>query len=163
MSAVLQFLSTVGDGTGTINGASDSSTVAVELKLLPATKTEVRISHLTAFVEDNAALKGDTFGTAALTNGIRIRVLDANNVTIRDLTACLLVKRLGDFLALGASVTTDTAGTNKYGAYRLQFDAPVILNGNNIYRLAVSLHDDLSNLVLLTFLAEGTVKGQLTA
>ena len=163
MALLRQFLSTEGDGSGTVSGASDFSSVAGELFIQPASKQEHRIEQLIVFIEDNAALLGDTFGSAALTNGIRIRVLDDEDAATLDITGGLAVKRIADFLSLGARVTGDSSGTNKYAAYILDFPQPVVLNGNTPTRLAVTLNDDLSNLVLLKFMALGIKRGMLVA
>ncbi len=119
------------------------------------------------FIEDNAALKSDVFGAAALTNGIRIRVLNGSDVSLLDVDAGVPIKRLADLMALGAEQLVDStiaaAGTNKYAAYVLKFENPVVLNGSTPSRLAVTLNDDLSNLVILKFLALGIKRGQIVA
>lgn len=167
MALLRQFASTAGDGSGTVTGASNSSSAAIELSVLPAARQEYRIDSIVVFVEDNAALAADKFGSAALTNGIRIRVLDEDNVSLLNIDAGVPIKRLADLMALGAEQMVDStiaaAGSNKYAAYVLKFPQPVVLNGNTTSRLAITLNDDLSNLVLLKFLALGIKRGQLVA
>lgn len=167
MALLRQFASTVGDGSGTVNGASDSSAAAVELAVTPAAGQEYRIDRLIVFVEDNAALVGDVFGGAALTNGIRLQVLNDDDVSLLDIDAGVPIKRFGDLMALGAEQLNDptqaAAGTNKYGAFQLRFEHPVVLNGNTPSRLAVTLNDNLSGLVLLKVLALGIKRGQVAA
>jgi hypothetical protein len=167
MALLRQFASTAGDGTGTSTGASDSSVTPVELAVTPAAGQEYRIDRIVVLVEDNAALKADVFGAAALTNGIRIQVLNEDDVSLLNIDAGVPIKRLADLMALGAAQLVDStiaaAGTNKYAAYVLDFPQPVVLNGNTPSRLAVTLNDDLSGLVLLKFLAVGIKRGQLVA
>src|SRR5262245_37456669 len=133
MALLRQLASTVGDGTGTTNGASNSSSVAVELAVTPAARVEYRISKLVIFVEDNAALVGDKFGASALTNGIRIQVKQSTTV-LKNIDAGVPIKRIADLLALGGRQEVDAvqaaAGTNKYAAYVLDFESPIVLNGN---------------------------------
>lgn len=163
MALLRQLLSTAGDGTGTTDGGSNSSVTPVELSCLPAASQEYRVDSLVVLIEDNAALLGDVFGSAALTNGIRIRVLNGDDVTLLNVDAGVPIKRLGDLLALGATVEADASGTNKFAAYTLHFPQPVVLNGNTPSRLAVTLNDDLSNLVTLQFMALGIKRGQVAA
>lgn len=168
MALLRQFASSNGDGTGTVTGASDSSMAALELSVVPAAKQEYRIDRIVVFVEDNAALLGDVFGSAALTNGIRIQVLNGDDVSLLNVDAGVPIKRLADLWALGASQPNDptqaAAGTNKYGAFVLDFpSSPIVLNGNTPSRLAVTLNDNLSNLVLLKFLVLGIKRGQPVA
>jgi len=163
MALLRQFLSTVGDGTGTLNGASDASSVNVNLKLLPAAQREYRVDSLTIFVEDNAALVGDAFAGATMTNGIRIQVLNGSDVETLAVDGGLAIKRLADFLQIGALQSGDgtqlAAGTTKFAVYKLTFSSPVVLNGNTPTRLNVLLRDNLSTAVTLKFLAEGIVRG----
>lgn len=167
MALLRQFLSTVGDGSGTVNGASDASSVNVNLKLLPAARQEYRVEQLVVFIEDNAALVGDAFGGATMTNGIRIQVMNGSDVSVLDVDGGLLIKRLADFLQLGATQEVDAvqaaAGTNKFAAYTLTFSNPLVLNGNTPTRLNVLLRDNLSTMVSLKFLALGIRRGQLVA
>lgn len=167
MALLRQFASTAGDGTGTVSGASDSSTVALELFVLPASHQEYRIDRIVVFVEDNAALVADKFGAAALTNGIRIQVLNDDDVSLLNIDCGVAIKRLADLMALGARQEVDAViaagGTNKYAAFSLDFPLPVVLNGNTPARLAITFNDDLSNLVLLKVLALGLKRGQLVA
>jgi hypothetical protein len=166
MALLRQFASTAGDGSGTVTGASDSSVTPVELSVLPAAAQEYRIDSIVVFVEDNAALLGDVFGSAALTNGIRIQVKQDTTVLL-NIDAGVPIKRLGDLMALGAEQLADptqaAAGTNKYAAFILRFPSPVVLNGNTPSRLAITFNDNLSNLVLVKVLALGIKRGQLTA
>jgi len=167
MALLRQFASTVGDGTGTVTGASDSSSVAVKLKVSPAAGQTYKIDRIIVLVEDNAALKYDTFGTAALTNGIRIQVLDDDDVSLLNIDAGAPIKRLGDLAGLGGEQIVDStqaaAGTNKFAVFILRFPDGITLNGDTPSRLEVKFNDDLSNLVLVKVLALGTKRGQLTA
>jgi len=167
MALLAQFLSTVGDGTGTVTGASDSSSVAVNLKLLPAAGVEYRVDRLVIQVEDNAALKYDQFGAAALTNGIRIQVLDGNDVVLKNIDAGAPIKRLADLAGLGGEQMVDAvqaaAGTNKYAVFVMRFPNPIVLNGSTPSRLNVKFNDNMSDLVLVKVLALGISRGQATA
>src|SRR4026208_1215900 len=91
MALVRQFLSTVGDGTGTVNAAVDGSSVAANYKIVPASGREYRIDSLTVFLEDNAALLGDAFAGATMTNGIRIQVLNGDDVATLNVDAGLAI------------------------------------------------------------------------
>jgi hypothetical protein len=167
MALLRQFLSTVGDGTGTVNGAADGSSVAVNLKIVPASGVEYRLESLTVLLEDNAALVGDAFAGATMTNGIRIQVLNGDDVATLNVDAGLAIKRIADFLQLGFVQSGDStqlaAGTNKFAAYKLTFASPVVLNGSTPTRLNVKIQDNLSGAVLLKVLAEGISRGQVTA
>lgn len=168
MAILRQFASTAGDGTGTVNGASDSSAVAVELSVLPAAAQEYKIEQLVFFVEDNTALAADKVGANALTNGIRLQVLDSDDAVVLNIDAGVPIKRLGDLMALGARQQVDStiaaAGATKFAAFVLDFPSPIVLSGNApARRLAVTLNDDLSNLVILKVLALGSKRGQLVA
>jgi hypothetical protein len=167
MALLRQFASANGDGTGTTTAASDSSMTALELAVTPASAQEYRIDQLVVFIEDNAALLGDVFGSAALTNGIRIQVLNGADVSLLDIDAGVPIKRLADLWALGAEQLADpvqaAAGTNKYAALSLKFAQPIVLNGNTPSRLAITFEDNLANLVLLKVMAVGIKRGQLVA
>jgi hypothetical protein len=167
MALLRQFLSSAGDGTGTVNGAADASSVNINLSLLPAAKQEFRVDGLVVFIEDNAALVGDAFGGATMTNGFRIQVLNGDNVSLLDVDCGISIKRLADFLQLGATQEVDSvqaaAGTNKFAAFTLHFPSPIVLNGNTPSRLNVLLRDNMSTMVSLKFLALGIKRGQLTA
>lgn len=166
MALLRQFASTAGDGSGTVTGASDSSSVAVELSVLPGAGQEYRISRLVILIEDNAALVGDAFGGATMTNGIRIQVKQSTTV-LKNIDAGVPIRRLADLWALGAKQEADptqaAAGTNKYAVLTLDFDDPIVLNGNTPSRLAVTFNDNLSGLVLIKVLALGISRGQLVA
>ena len=159
-----QVLSSVGDGTGTVSGASDSSVTAVNLKVLPAAGQEYRIYSLTILIEDNAALIGDGIGAAAaISNGIRIQVLTTDSVVLKNLDAGLPIKRTADLLNLGAEMVADASGTNKFAAYTLRFPEPVILNGSTPSWLNMKFNDNLSTLVLIKAVANGISRGQPSA
>lgn len=167
MALLRQFASTNGDGTGTVTGASDSSVTPVKLKVTPASGQIYKIDRIIVLVEDNAALKYDTFGTAALTNGIRIQVLDEADVSLLNIDAGAPIKRLGDLAGLGGEQLVDStqaaAGTNKFAAFVLRFPSEITLNGDTASRLEIKFNDDLSNLVLVKVLVLGTARGQLVA
>ena len=151
-SALLRYLSVNGDGSGSISGAVDGSTIPVELNLVPESGTEFRVYRLSIMIEDNSTLAADKFGSSELTNGVRLRVLDDDDVVLRELDAGRGIKRLADFLGTGgAQRLDDTSGSNKFSVYLFSFVEPIVLNGNRGMRLAVTIQDDLSNLVLLTF------------
>lgn len=167
MALLRQFASSVGDGTGTVTAASDSSVTPLELKVVPGSGQEYRIDRIIVLVEDNAALVGDKFGAAALTNGFRIQVKDGDDVVLLNIDAGVPIKRIADLWALGAEQIVDTTmtggGTNKYAALILRFPKEVVLNGNTPSRLAITFNDDLSNLILCKVLALGIARGQLVA
>jgi hypothetical protein len=166
MALLRQFASTNGDGTGTVTGASDSSSVAVELAVTPAARVEYRISQLVVLIEDNAALVGDAFGGATMTNGIRIQVKQDTTV-LKNIDAGVPIRRIADLWALGGRQVGDptqaAAGTNKYAIVVLDFPDPIVLNGNTPSRLAVTFNDNLSGLVLIKVLALGISRGQPAA
>lgn len=164
MTLLRQFLSTAGDGTGTVNGATDASSVAVHLKLVPPAGQEYRVSGLIFFIEDGSALVGDAFAGATMTNGIRVQVLNGSDVSVLDVDCGQPIKRLADFISLHAHGEFDSAGTNKFAAYHMDFeDTPIVLNGSTPTRLDVKLNDNLSTAVRLTILAVGIKRGQPVA
>jgi hypothetical protein len=167
MALLQQLLSTVGDGTGTVNGASDSSSVAVNLKLLPAAGQEARVERLVIKIEENAAMVGDAFLGATMTNGIRVQKMTTGSVVVQTLDAGVPVRRLADLVALGAKMIGDptilAAGTQKFSIYELVFDSPVVLNGSSPTWLNVKFNDNLSGLTSITVLALGILRGQVVA
>jgi hypothetical protein len=167
MALLRQFLSSVGDGTGTVNAAVDGSSVAVNFKIVPASGREYRIDSLTVFLEDNAVLVGDAFAGATMTNGLRLQVLDGDDV-VRDNVDCgLAIKRIADFLQLGFVQSGDStqlaAGSTKFAAYKLTLASPIVVNGTIPTRLNLKVNDNLTTAVTMKVLAEGISRGAARA
>jgi hypothetical protein len=164
MALLQQFASTVGDGTGTVTGASNSSVTPLNLKVAPAAGQEYRVSSMTFLIEDNAAVVGDGIGAVAvLTNGIRIQVLTTDDVVLKAIDGGVAIKRAADFLGIGATAIPDATGTLKFSSYTIDFPTPIVLNGNTPSWLNVKFNDDLSALVLLRVFVRGLTRGQVTA
>jgi len=167
MALLQQLLSTVGDSSGTVTGASDSSSVAVNLKLLPSSGVEYRVERLIFKIEENAAHLGDAFVGATMTNGIRIQKLTTDSVVVQTLDAGVPIRRLADLIALGAHQIGDptilAAGTQKFSIYELAFDSPVVLNGSSPTWLNVKFNDNLSALTSIQVMALGLRRGGPTA
>jgi hypothetical protein len=114
-SALYQLFSTEGHGGGTTSWVGAANTY----KILAPPDTELVLIRMNVYLEDNGQFRGDRYGsTAALSTGIKIKVLDADGTTVlKDYTDGWAIKKIGHWgLLAGVDVhgTDYTTGNNTW-------------------------------------------------
>jgi hypothetical protein len=95
--------------TGDATGSADMVGAAAVYKLVAKPGYEFVLVRMNIYVEDNGQFRGDRYGsTGALTNGIRVRVMDTDGSVIKDLTP-YTIKKIGHW---GLQAGIDVYGTN---------------------------------------------------
>jgi hypothetical protein len=154
---LFQLLDTVGDGSGSTDGAVDASSVDVDLKLTVPANRVYSVEELVISIEDNAAIVDDGYGAIAaggLTEGCLLRVKDAAGTVLKDLLAGLTMKRTMDWNQLVTRLIK-SAGTNFAYYIHIEFQTPIVLAQGHY--LELTLQDDCSSLVAHQALAMGQI------
>lgn len=150
-----RYLDSVGDGTGT----KDMSTTADDYMITAQTGQRLYIARMLVGYQDGAGANVSEYGNlnAALSNGIEIKVLDANSNVLINLTDNVPIKANGHW----SRVCYDYAFQNHGGgddifAVRWTFEKsgrPIILDAGE--SLVMEINDDLTNLVEHYAIAQG--------
>ena len=155
---IFQFLSTNGDGTGTVNANGDYSSTEGEFYIAPPSGYHYNITRMLVFVEDSANFSSDEYGNlnTALTNGVRV-VVKEHGTEILDLTAGDSIKTNAQWSQYCYDAQSISFGSgNDFLAVRWTFaksGSPVYVSPNQ--RLSVLLNDNLTGLVTHTFMVQG--------
>jgi hypothetical protein len=155
-----QFLSTGGDGTGTIDAIGDYSSGTTQFYIEPAAGQNFEIGLLIIEVEDGQGMAATDYGNiAALTNGIKLQKRTGASTIDYELTAGESVKTNADWagFAYDADVKSWSSG-DEVLVVRWTFTATgghVELDGDLNERLVMLLADDMTGLVHHRFLAQG--------
>ena len=166
---IFRYLDTVGDGSGTkdaVGNYSDAGLGQTDFILQPPVGSVFMLTRLLWSLADSGAMNSGGFGSgSALTNGIEIfKIQDAT--TVLDVTDGLPIKTNGDWVRLCYDLDLHDFGPgNNYLSARFTFlksGAIISLSGNNLEKLVVRLHDDMSGLAGQFFNVQGhTAKVQL--
>ncbi len=155
---IYRLLDTNGDGTGSANANGDYSvTQGIHYIEAPAGQAYY-LERMLVTIKDVGAPDAGSYGNSiTLTNGIGVRVRDASDTLVVDLTAQKKVKTNGDWSTLCYDVQVVDFGTgDDYVAVRWTFaksGLPIILRPG--YKLEVTLDDDLTGLVEHSFNVQG--------
>ena len=152
---VFEYLDTVGNGTGSTDGAVDGSGTDVVLKYTAVEETQ--IARMIVHIRDNAAFRASYYGaiSGGLTNGILVQVTDASGTI--DLCAGVPIKANAGWsrVCYDVSYLDFGAGDNFLGV-RWTFaksGRPLVLEPTDVF--SVTIQDDCSTLVEHTFFIQG--------
>jgi len=156
----VQYFSTNGDGTGTINAVGNYAAAATEFKLAPPAGERYEVGCVLITIKDSGSLDADLYGNGvALTNGIDFH-LEENGVNILDLFAGQTVKTNANWAShtFEYSVITHGSGDNfiiaKWKVCEALGEA-LSLDGDDNEELILTLNDNFTGLTGHTFLAHG--------
>lgn len=126
---------------------------------------DLTISKLRIFISDLTIAADVDFGAIAtgLTNGITVQHVSSADVLIQDLLEGATINTNSDIFQLctDAAVKTTTSG-NEMLLAEIDFERrngmPVIIDGDNLEKFVVQVHDDLGDLVAMSFTIEGSTQ-----
>ena len=155
---ISRFADTVGDGSGSIEGNTNSSVTPLLLKVTPGPTETFKISRMIVYIEDTSIDSGGYGGISALTNGIHIHVIrnsgEAGEVILWDITG-RDIKKNTHWKSLCHDEIYSNYGTGTESlSYRYTFTndgAPIIISGANKEEFRIILNDDLTGLQSHTF------------
>lgn len=161
---LVQYLSTNGDGTGTINAIGTYAAAAETFEVQPAAGETYVLSRIMWYVSDAGNFDADKWGNAiTLTNGITLKVLASDGTELVDLTP-QPIKTTGNLANYCYDVDVKAWGVgNQVMVARWTFakhtagGEGVILNEQE--RLVIGLNDDFDDLVEQHWVVEGYVRG----
>lgn len=161
-----QFLSTNGDGTGTIIGTgnfSDAGSGATEFTIEPGAGEIFRITRMIVHISDEGVINtADKYGNIDLTNGIAFTSKTTHHPTEEDLLGGLPIMTTWDWgrYCYDVSGTDYTTNLNVFQA-RWTFAKAgqlVRLVGDNSDFIKITLNDDFSGLVDHSFQIQGYIE-----
>ena len=101
---ISRFADSVGDGSGSIEGNTNSSVTPLTLKIAPGLTETFRIARMIVYIEDTSIDSGGYGGIGALTNGVHAHIVryagEAGEVILWDITH----SKSGFLLALSMSM-----------------------------------------------------------
>jgi len=156
---ISQFLDTVGDGSGTTSAIGDYSSVPGVFKISPAAGEVFSIARMLVYIEDAGTISADEYGNlAALTNGVKVSGF-RDSVEQVALTGQVNIKTNSQWgrICYDSNPLTYGNGNNIIVA-RWTFSKsgrPIILQGDELDDLRVTLTDNLTGLIDHTFLVQG--------
>lgn len=96
----LQFLDTVGDGTGSIAMNVDGSVTPVQFKLTCPPGEVLYLESLSMFLQDGGAFSTNAYGALpALTNGTKLLIFKSDGTLYADITDQLALKTNADWIS----------------------------------------------------------------
>lgn len=156
-----QFLSTNGDGTGTISGIGNYASAATEFYIQPAAGEIYRIARIIPHVVDAGSFDSSSYGNGiVITNGVLVQqkhdaVVDVNFTPEPIKTNVDWGRYCFDIKVSTFGVGNESLASRwtfvKYGQY-------IRLVGDNNDRFTVILNDDFTDLVDQTFVVEGYIE-----
>ncbi len=162
-----RFLDTNGDGTGTKNALGDYGSSSQIFRIKPGAGVVYRINRIIIHLDDVGSITSGGYGAmSALTNGVKISILNTSDADIVDLTDGVPVKANGDFAAYchDLSLQDFGGGVNMF-TVRWTFGNHgtfVRLDGDAGESLAVTLNDSFTGLVEHRFMAQGYIETTTT-
>ena len=153
---LVQYLSTVGDGSGIVNANGNYTTPEIFF-IQPAADEVMSIEKLIVHLTNGGALAIGSYGAlSALPNGIDIVVTNEGSVSRSIVPE--VIKTNGDLLHLGpdSSLYNFTASIDAIIATLDFGEKPVILDGSQGHKIEVLLSDNLTGLTDHHFIAHGT-------
>ena len=158
---LVQYLSTGGDGSGTMNAIGDYSGTADTFYVAPGASEIFRINRILIHVSDAGALQAGVYGDATadtLVVGVNIEQWDGSESSANDLDGGETIRVLDDWqrisydVAIGAKQWDETITVR--WSY-VKFGQAMRLVGADGDELRVILYDDLSHLTGHYFLVQG--------
>lgn len=147
-----QFLSTAGDGTGTVNAIGDYTTPDDFYMEVPAGQARV-VTRLAIYIEDST-MQPEAYGAlAALTNGVRIFYKEKTGASEVALDGGQPIKASGDYGKMFEHISYWVGGAGNHALYaHLEMGGhPLRLTAGG--QLIVRLSDNLTGLAKHTFVA----------
>lgn len=154
---LIQLLDATGDGTGSKDGAVDGST-PVTLKIGPQAGETFALDQLVIAIEDNAAVVWDGYGAIArpgLTNGCRLRVVNAAGTVTLNLLAGETVKRTFDWNKIASRWGTERTTTEGLTVFHVKLTTALIIPNGSFLEWVI--RDNCSTLLTHTIQARGLV------
>lgn len=154
-----QFLSTNGDGTGTVIANVDGSGTPVPFKIIPPAGHQYLLNRMIIHVQDTNVLNSNQYGNiASLANGITIGVYRvADDSEVYAITNGQPIKQNAHWNRFCHDVSPDTFGAgNKFVSARFSFfkaGQSIPLSEDEYF--AVTINDNLTGLVDHTFQVQG--------
>jgi len=147
---VFHFADTVGDGSGVEDAIGDYSSAATPFMLKPAANELVHCERMVVTVRDSGSMDSGGYGNgAALTNGIKVRVMDDSGI-VNDITGNQVIKTNEDWGKFCHDVSEVSRGAgDTYVSVRWTFaktGKPLDVRGNAGEWLEILCNDDLTNL-----------------
>ena len=155
---ISRYLDTVGDGTGTIDLASDYSTVAGSVFIQPPAGKHFVLKRMLVLVQDTGSFDAAKYGNGVtLTNGIEIEVENATGGVVLDLLDGQPIKENVAWGSFCFDVDVKTWGTgDEFLVARWTFEKSgrdIELTEDDTFSVKAS--DDLSGLNAQRFLVQG--------
>lgn len=154
-----QYMSDVGDGTGTINAVGDYSSTAKIFFIQPAVGEIMTLTGMFIHLVDSGSLTIGVYGglAGALSVGLAIRVTNEGSENRSIIPG--VMKTNGDLVHMGSffNINSFSGGVDSLSA-SINFSvmgAPLILEGGRGHKLEVVLNDDFVGLNDHHFLACG--------
>jgi len=158
---LFRYLDTVGDGSGTKNANGDYSSVAQDFKITTQPNISSNlIQALNIHIRDGSALSANEYGNvAALTNGVSVKIHNASNVAVIDLTDGIPVKSNAGWSRGAFNMRADDFGSgDNFISAQWHFNDPGSwMSLPTGYSLRVHLNDNLSGLIDHYFFVTGHV------
>ncbi|MCU7840858.1 MAG: hypothetical protein KZQ94_15950 [Candidatus Thiodiazotropha sp. (ex Troendleina suluensis)] len=158
---IYRYLDTNGDGTGTKNAVGNYTT-ETEFFIAPGLAYQYGLHRMIVSIQDASGSSAAEYGNigSALTNGIKISVIDSSDNELLDLTDGLPIKTNAEWAAACYDDTLNTWGQgNELFAIRWTFTKdsgdPLLIKPGN--RFSVVLNDDLTGLVSHKFFVRGKI------
>ncbi len=152
-----KFADTVGDGTGDIDAIDDYGT-GQAFKVTCPDGWVYRVARMIVVIADGPSFAADKYGNlAALTNGIELKLYNADGTERLDLTGGFPIKQNGQWNCFCFDTRLDDYGAVvHFLSVRWSFDKsglPLLLNAGD--HLDVEMNDDLTGLITHTFNMQG--------
>jgi len=155
-----QFLSTNGDGTGTVNANVNGAVTPVVFKISPPATGSIVITRLIVTIRDNGTFSAEKYGVISeLANGVEVgRLNDTTDAVEQDLTSGIPITTNASWGRLCYDVDLKTWGAgDSFLLVRWTFakhgSCPLLISGGPA--LGISINDDLTTLVEHHFLVQG--------
>ena len=142
-NALIQYLDTAGDGSGTINANTDISGAADDYYIQAPVGRKYTIHRLSVVGADAAGpTSGGYLGAAALTNGITLEKQSSASATLIDFTPAP-IKTLVQWGLMGEGSDLQLGKEFRFRINFVEmFGSPVVLYGGE--KLVATLHDDFT-------------------
>ena len=158
---IFHYLDTNGDGTGAKSAVGNYAVTADQFYYECPTGKTAEINRMLVYIEDAGTFDSGDYGNGlALTNGLTLKVLGADDTVQCDMTAGLPVKQNGHWARLCYDANHQNYGVgNEYIAVRWTFSQtgrPLTLDACE--KLVLTVNDDFTGLVDHTFHIQGKYK-----
>ena len=158
-SGLYQYLSSNGDGTGTVELTGNYSAAAAEFYIQDANRY-LRLERMIVYVEDSGSIDSGVYGNGInLTNGIKLEYRESDDTLIHDIMGGLPVFTNAEWQGKCHDITLSTWGSGNQGySVRWTFAKsgnPIILAPGQ--KLSLILEDNFTGLEKHRFQVQGCV------